>query len=222
MVNYGTPIISIVDVNYDVRQLTPSNLLMNAYIQSSASSPVYVTGLISTIVAIGSIGMISSIGSLGTVSSIGSLGTVSTLGGIVDPVQAILTSTLLGVVSSPFYSAPVPVSTYITSTFITNSTVLSTTVYLGGSKELDVLLYAVASSLSSSAVYSLQVQIYPILQGTSAIGPYLFNSTLTQQAVTLFLGFTDSPSTVLGDYINIITTPSSGFVYSCNMRVIPK
>ncbi|MEM3447372.1 MAG: hypothetical protein QXP38_00610 [Nitrososphaerota archaeon] len=275
MVNYGTPIISIVDVNYDVRQLTPSNLLVNAYIQSSASSPVYVTGLISTIVAIGSIGTVSSVASLGTVSSVGSLGivssvaslgtvssigslgivssvasigivssvasigivssvasigTVSSVGKIVDPVQAILTSTLLGIVSSPLYSVPVPVSTYyyegITSSSLTASTPFSQEFYLGSAPGFDFFFYAFGSTLVSSATYSLSVQILPVgVGGQVGGGIYistLFISTFTQQTVSLVLRFTDTSTTVLGDNISIGVTTSTNFVYDYYIKVIPK
>ncbi|MEM4066502.1 MAG: hypothetical protein QXV17_06560 [Candidatus Micrarchaeaceae archaeon] len=275
MVNYGTPIISIVDVNYDVRQLTPSNLLVNAYIQSSASSPVYVTGLISTIVAIGSIGTVSSVGSLGTVSSIGSLGIVSSVGSlgtvssigslgivssvasigivssvasigivssvasigavssvgkIVDPVQAILTSTLLGIVSSPLFSVPVPVSTYYyegiaPTTLLTASTAFFQEFYLGSAPGFDFFFYAFGSTLVSSATYSLSVQILPVGVGGQVGSLYistLFISTFTQQTVSLVLRFTDTSTTVLGDNISIGVTTSTNFVYDYYIKVIPK
>ncbi|MEM0159893.1 MAG: hypothetical protein QW393_04015 [Candidatus Micrarchaeaceae archaeon] len=226
MVNYGTPIISIVDVNYDVRQPNPAYLNLNAYIQSSTSSPVYVQ-VVSSIATVGSI---STIGTVGIVSTVGSIGNISTLGivssvgyiGTIGTVQGLST-----LPSSPLYSAPAPVSTFLISTLVEAvAYVTPYYVYIGGAKQLDIYIYAVASTLVSTATYSFSVNIAPFARDINgnnlASAPALFNSTLATNVPILFLSYTENSSTYLGNWIEITLQTISTLVYGTTLGVIPK
>jgi len=158
--NYGTPIVSIVDYNLDVRQENPSYLQTASIIVNNNSSPVPVN-----IMNFGSQSVINTIGVVGYVSNLPIVkaqilnGAVQLIGGYLGNISSlppVLISSNI-IVGSIVSTVPYPVTDKL---IINNATLTasgsSPTFWIGGGKQIDIgIVISSATGTSLSFYFSL-------------------------------------------------------------------
>jgi len=165
--NYGTPIVSIVDYNLDVRQENPSLLNLNANIVNTASSPV----IVSIVNVSSAIGTVNTIGAIGYVSNLPVVkaqvlgGSLNLLGGYISSlpdIQATIISTVITVSTIPATIYDGIIINGLTITLSGNSPSFT----VGGGKQIDMGI-VISTVTGTSVTFSFSIVAIDSVLGVS-------------------------------------------------------
>jgi hypothetical protein len=165
--NYGTPIVSIVDYNLDVRQENPSLLNLNANIVNTTSSPVIVSivNVSSAIGAVNTIGVIGYVSNLPVVKAQILSGNLNLLGGYISSlpnIQATIISTFITVSTIPATIYDGIIINGLTITLSGNSPSFT----VGGGKQIDMGI-VISTVTGTSVTFSFSVVALDSVLGVS-------------------------------------------------------
>ncbi len=227
MVNFGTPIVSIVDYNFDVRQENPALLNTNVFVQSSTSTPIY-----TEVINLGSLQTIQNIGYISylPVITVGQVqGGVIAVGGgyisnisnlpplavtAISSVVQVLNVGLVSTVPSAFYDSTIIAGRTLSGTGSTSP------IFIGGAKQLDIaVVTSTAPTFVSTASLAFSVIAVESYTGIP-ITTYNFSSQLTSSGA-IFL--TLPAGTFLGDMVFLGYTANLSSVWlNVYARVVAK
>ncbi len=200
--NYGTPIVSIVDYNLDVRQENPSLFNGTMLLVSSASSPIYANVVnLSSLTIINQVNAIGYVSNLPTVNAVVQGGVIQVNGGYLANISSLpplavsaISTTVTVNITSSLNTIPNAVvdKLYNIGTILNNGS--ASPFALGGAKQVDMGI-VISSITGTSVAFNFSLVT---VDGTLGV-PYAIYNTSTFTTAGIYW-MTVPQGNFLGDY----------------------